>query len=46
MKEIWFNLQQKHYMDIFSYDIGLGIVQKLIRMDANDIAVAELAQAI
>lgn len=46
MKEIDFNLQQKYYMDKFSYAIGLGIGQNLLSMGAKDIAVDDFAQAI
>ncbi len=41
-----FNLQQKYYMDKFSYAIGLGIGQNLLSMGAKDIAVDDFAQAI
>ena len=46
MKVICFNLQQKHYMDKFSYAIGLGIGQNLLSMGAKGIAVDDFAQAI
>ena len=46
MKVTCFNLQQKHYMDKFSYAIGLGIGQNLLSMGAKGIAVDDFAQAI
>ena len=46
MKVICFDLQQKHYMDKFSYAIGLGIGQNLLSMGAKGIAVDDFAQAI
>ena len=46
MKVICFDLQQKHYMDKFSYSIGLGIGQNLLSMGAKGIAVDDFAQAI
>ena len=38
--------QQKHFMDKFSYAIGLGIGQNLLSMGAKNIAVDDFAQAI
>ena len=46
MKVTCFNLQQKHYMDKFSYAIGLGIGQNLLSMGAKGIAVYDFAQSI
>ena len=46
MKVICFDLQQKHYMDKFSYAIGLGIGQNFLSMGAKGIAVDDFAQAI
>ena len=46
MKVTCFNLQQKHYMDKFSYAIGPGIGQNLLSMGAKGIAVDDFAQAI
>ena len=46
MKVTCFNLQQKHYMDKFSYAIGLGIGQNLLSMGAKGIEVDDFAQAI
>ena len=46
MKVTCFNLQQKHYMDKFSYSIGLGIGQNLSSMGIENLAVDDFAQAI
>ena len=46
MKVICFDLQQKHYMDKFSYSIGLGIGQNLSSMGIGNLAVDDFAQAI
>ena len=46
MKVTCFNLQQKHYMDKFSYSIGLGIGQNLSSMGIGNLAVDDFAQAI
>ena len=46
MKVICFDLQQKHYMDKFSYAIGLGIGQNLSSMGIGNLAVDDFAQAI
>lgn len=46
MKVIHFNRQQKHYMDKFSYSIGLGIGQNLSSMGIGNLAVDDFAQAI
>ena len=46
MKVTCFNLQQKHYMDKFSYAIGLGIGQNLSSMGIGNLAVDDFAQAI
>ena len=46
MKVICFDLQQKHYMDKFSYSIGLGIGQNLSSMGIENLAVDDFAQAI
>lgn len=46
MKVIHFNRQQKHYMDKFSYAIGLGIGQNLSSMGIQGLAVDDFAQAI
>ena len=46
MKVTCLNLQQKHYMDKFSYSIGLGIGQNLSSMGIGNLAVDDFAQAI
>ena len=46
MKVTCFNLQQKHYMDKFSYSIGLGIGQNLSSMGIANLSVDDFAQAI
>ena len=40
---IHFNRQQKHYMDKFSYAIGIGIGQNLSSMGIGNLAVDDFA---